>query len=223
MSLSVFFSHVDLSELSQALMETLVMVGASTWMAVILGLPLGVLLVLSSKGHLCSQPVVHSVLGVVVNALRSTPFLILMILCMPLTKWVVGSSLGVQAAIVPLVIGAAPFFARLVEVSLLAVDAGTIDMGRSLGASNWQIVWHILLPEARVGIASGVMITAVALIGYSAMAGVVGGGGLGDLAIRHGYQQFETDVMVVTTLTLVVLVQILQSAGERFVRRMGQK
>lgn len=223
MTQQALLPHVQMAELTQAFIETLTMVGASTLMSVCLGLPLGVLLVLTSRGHLWSQPAVHGVVGALVNALRSTPFLILMILCMPLTKSIVGTSLGVEAAIVPLVIGAAPFFARLVEVSLLAVDAGVIDMGRSLGATTGQIVWHILLAEARVGIASGVMITAVALIGYSAMAGVVGGGGLGDLAIRHGYQQFETDVMVVTTLTLVVLVQLLQSFGERFVRRLGQK
>lgn len=223
MNMLAWFCHVNLGELGSALSETLVMVGVATLLAVVLGLPTGVLLVLSSKGHLCSQRVVHGGLGVLINALRSTPFLILMILCMPLTKWVVGTSLGVEAAIVPLVIGAAPFFARLVEVAVLAVDRGTIDMGRSLGASTWQIVWHILLPEAKVGICSAVMITAVALIGYSAMAGVVGGGGLGDLAIRHGYQQFETDVMVVTTLTLVVLVQILQTLGERFVVGCSQK
>jgi D-methionine transport system permease protein len=149
--------------------------------------------------------------------------LILMILCMPLTKALVGTSLGVRAATVPLVIGAAPFFARLVEVALLGVGQGAVDMGRSLGATTWQIVRHILLVEARAELYAGAMITAVALVGYSAMAGVVGGGGLGDLAIRHGYQQFEMDTMVVTTAVLVGMTQLFQTAGERWLRRLRQK
>jgi D-methionine transport system permease protein len=223
MSLVFWQNHIAFDELGRALLETVTMVGCSTLAAVCLGLPLGVTLVLTSPGHLCPRPILRGVLGAVVNALRSTPFLILMILCMPLTKWVVGSALGVGAAIVPLVIGAAPFFARLVEVALQGVARGAVDMGRSLGATTWQIVWHILLVEARAGLLSGTMITAIALIGYSAMAGVVGGGGLGDLAIRHGYQQFEMDVMVATTLTLVAMTQLLQTLGDRWIRHLSQK
>lgn len=216
-------NHLVLSELLTAFGETLTMVLCSTMLAVLIGLPLGVFLVLTSPGHLLNWPWVHRILGILVNALRSTPFLILMILMMPLTKLIVGTGLGVSAAIVPLVIGAAPFFARLVEIALQTVDISAIEMAQSLGASTPQIVWYVLLMETRGQLLSGVIVTGITLVGYSAMAGVVGGGGLGDLAIRHGYQQFETDVMVVTTLLLIALVQILQSFADRWVRYLSRK
>jgi len=221
--LMVLFSHVSLGEMVQAAGETLYMVAVSAAFASLLGLPIGLLLVLTQPDHLLPNSAVQRLLSVMVNALRSTPFIILMILCMPLTKAVAGTSIGVNAAVVPLVIGAAPFFARLVEVSLREVDRGVIDMGRSLGATTWQIIWHVLLREARAGIFAGVIITFVTLVGYSAMAGVVGGGGLGDLALRHGYQRFQTDVMVVTTLVLVVFVKIVQTLGDRLVQRLSRK
>lgn len=221
--LTTLMAHVSLTEMLQATGETFYMVAVSAACAGLLGLPLGLLLVLTHPDHLLPNASLHRALSLCVNALRSTPFIILMILCMPLTKAIAGTSIGVNAAVVPLVIGAAPFFARLVEVSLREVDRGVIDMGRSLGASTWQLIWHVLLREARAGILAGVIITVVTLVGYSAMAGVVGGGGLGDLALRHGYQRFQTDVMVVTTVALIVFVQLIQTLGDRLVHRLSRK
>jgi D-methionine transport system permease protein len=209
--------------LLEASYETLYMVGMSASFASVLGLPLGLAVVLTQPGHLFPSPIFNRVLSLFINGLRSTPFVILMILCMPLTKLVAGTSVGMNAAVVPLVVGAAPFFARLVEMSVSEVDRGVIDMGRSLGATTWQLIWHVMLREARGGIAAGVIVTLVTLVGYSAMAGVVGGGGLGYLALNHGYQRFQTDVMVVTTCILVVFVQIVQSLGDRVVARLGRK
>jgi D-methionine transport system permease protein len=146
-----------------------------------------------------------------------------MILLIPVTKAIVGTSLGVLGAIPPLVIGAAPFFARLVETSLREVDRGVIEAAQSMGASNWQIVWNVLLPEARSGLIAAITITTVTLVSYTAMSGVIGGGGLGDLAIRYGYQRFQTDVMIVTVVILLVLVQILQSFGDRLVLKFSRK
>jgi D-methionine transport system permease protein len=221
--MSQLLANIQWSEIGVALVETLGMVLSSTLFATLVGLPLGVLLVLTGPGHLLPRPALHRGLSATVNALRSTPFIILMILCMPLTKLLVGTSLGPRAAVVPLVVGAAPFFARLVEVALREVEKGAIDMGLCCGATTWQLIWHVLLPEARAGILAGITITAVALVGYSAMAGVVGGGGLGDLAIRYGYQRFQTDVMLLTTALLVVLVQIFQGVGDTFVKHFSRK
>ncbi|HET6345483.1 MAG TPA: methionine ABC transporter permease [Myxococcota bacterium] len=221
--MSGLLANIQWAELAVALGETLAMVLSSTLFATLVGLPLGVLLVLTGPDHLLPRPAAHRLLSAAVNALRSTPFIILMILCTPLTKALVGTSLGPRAAVVPLVVGAAPFFARLVEVALREVERGAIDMGLSCGAGTWQLIWHILLPEARAGILAGVTITAVALVGYSAMAGVVGGGGLGDLAIRYGYQRFQTDVMLLTTAVLVVLVQIFQGIGDTLVKHFSRK
>ncbi|MDF2679743.1 MAG: metP [Brevibacillus sp.] len=215
--------NVDWAEIAEGTLATLTMLGFSTLFAVLIGLPVGVILFLTSRGQLLENRAFYSIASIVVNILRSVPFIILMILLIPVTKAIVGTSLGVLGAIPPLVIGAAPFFARLVETSLREVDRGVIEAAQSMGASNWQIVWSVLLPEARSGLIAAITITTVTLVSYTAMSGVIGGGGLGDLAIRYGYQRFQTDVMVVTVIILLVLVQILQSFGDRLVLKFSRK
>ncbi|MFC4769662.1 methionine ABC transporter permease [Effusibacillus consociatus] len=217
------FENLDWAEIGQATIDTLIMLGLSGFFTVLIGLPLGVFLFLTSRGQLLENRVFYSVTSFVVNILRSVPFIILMILLIPFTKLVVGTSIGVEGSIPPLVIGAAPFFARLVETSLREVDRGVIEAAQSMGASNWHIIWKVLLPESRPGLIAGITITTVALVSYTAMSGVIGGGGLGDLAIRYGYQRFQTDVMIVTVLILLVLVQILQTFGDRLVLRFSRK
>ncbi|MFY0544534.1 methionine ABC transporter permease [Brevibacillus sp. H7] len=217
------WENVDWEEIGLATVDTLTMLGFSTLFTVLIGLPLGILLFLTSRGQLLENRVFYSVTSFLVNVLRSVPFIILMIILIPVTKELVGTSLGVRGAIPPLVIGAAPFFARLVETSLREVDRGVIEAAQSMGASNWQIIWRVLLPESRPGLIAGITITTVALVSYTAMSGVIGGGGLGDLAIRYGYQRFQTDVMIVTVIILLVLVQILQTLGDRLVLRFSRK
>jgi len=187
------------------------------------GLPLGVLLYLTGQGRLSQNRVANVVLGVIVNILRSVPFIILLIVMIPLTVMLVGTSLGVAGAIPPLVVGAAPFYARLVEGSLKEVDRTTIEAVQAMGATTRQIVTGALIPEALPGLIAGATVTAVALVSFTAMAGVVGAGGLGDLAIRFGYQRFQTDVMVVTVVLLVVLVQIIQYAGDALARHFTRR
>jgi len=209
--------HLDWGEIGAAGLDTLVMLAGSLVATVIVGLPLGVILFLTGRGRLLAQPAAHAVLSMVVNGLRSVPFIILLILMIPLTVLLVGTSLGVAGAIPPLVVGAAPFFARLVESALREVDPGVVEAAQAMGATNRQIVFEALLPEAMPGIAAAVTVTAVALVSYTAMAGVVGAGGLGDLAIRFGYQRFQTDVMIVTVALLLIIVQALQMLGDRVV------
>lgn len=223
MDFNVLFANVDWTDIWKACGETLYMVGLSTLFTALIGLPLGILVVLTSPGHLLENRPVFGLLSFIINIFRSIPFIILMIMLIPLTQILVGTSIGVSAAIPPLVIGSAPFFARLVEVSLREVDKGVIEMAQSMGATTWQIIARVLLPEARSGIIAGITITIVALVGYTAMAGVIGGGGLGDLAIRFGYQRFQTDVMLVTTVIMILLVQVFQSVGDRFVRHFNRK
>lgn len=217
------FANVDWSEIVQAAMDTLTMLGLSVLFTVLIGLPLGIVLFLTSRGQLLENRLFYSSVSVIVNILRSVPFIILMIMLIPVTEQIVGTSIGVKGSIPPLVIGAAPFFARLVETSLREVDRGVIEAAQSMGASHWQIIWKVLLPESRPGLIAGITITTVALVSYTAMSGTIGGGGLGDLAIRHGYQRFQTDVMLVTVFILIVLVQILQSLGDRWVLRFSRK
>ncbi|MCL6517244.1 methionine ABC transporter permease [Alicyclobacillus sp.] len=199
------------------------MVLVGTALSTVIGLPIGVLLVLFSPRHLLANRPVYQVLSLVVNVLRSVPFIILMIALIPFTEWVMGTSIGTNAAIVPLVVGAAPFYARLAETALREVDPGVIEAAQAMGASTWQIVLRVLLPEARAGILSGIVITAVALVSYSAMAGVIGGGGLGDLAVRYGYDRFQTDVMLVTIVVMMVLVQVMQGVGDWWVARLSRR
>ncbi len=215
--------NVDWVDIAVATRDTLYMLAASLALSVLLGLPLGVLLFLTAKDRLLAQPAIHAVLSVVVNLFRSVPFIILLIVMIPFTVAVVGTSLGVLGAIPPLVVGTAPFFARLVESALREVDRGVIEASQAMGATTAQTVFRSLLPEAMPGILAGVTVTAVALVSYSAMAGVVGAGGLGDLAIRFGYQRFQTDVMVVTVALMLVLVQVIQIAGDRLVAHFSRR
>lgn len=217
------FANVDWADIGKATIDTLLMLGGSMVLTVILGVPLGVLLYLSGKGRLAANPVLNAVLSFVVNVLRSVPFIILLIVMLPVTVLLVGTSLGVAGAIPPLVVGAAPFYARLVETALREVDKGVVEATQAMGGSTFQIVTRALLPEALPGIIAGATVTVIALVSYTAMAGVVGAGGLGDLAIRFGYQRFQTDVMVVTVVLLLILVQILQMIGDRLVAKVSHR
>lgn len=207
----------------QATVETGYMVSVSMVLAVLLGIPLGVLLLLTAPDGLLPRRVVNAVVGAVVNMGRSVPFIVLLVLVAPVTRLVTGTTIGSTATIVPLTIAAVPFFARLVEASLREVHPGKIEAARAMGASTWQIVRTVLLPEARPGLIAASTVTIVALISYSAMAGAIGGGGLGDFAIRYGYQRFDTAVTVACVVVLLVLVQLLQSAGDRLARRLAHR
>ncbi len=216
-------SYSEFQQLIQATLETLFMVGISGVFTVLIGTPLGILLVLTDKGQLKENALINKVLGIIVNIFRSVPFIILIVLLMPFTRKIVGTSIGPTAATIPLIVGAAPFFARLVETSLREVEKGVIEAAISMGASVFQIVKKVYLPESLPSILSGITVTIVALISYSAMAGVVGGGGLGNMAIIYGYNLYNTPVMIVTTIVLLVLVQIVQSSGDLFSRRIDKK
>ncbi|MBU1348290.1 MAG: ABC transporter permease [Alphaproteobacteria bacterium] len=218
-----FFANVEWPEIGRATRDTLLMLFGSMALTVVFGVPLGVLLYLSGKGRLAANPVLNGALSLIVNILRSVPFIILLIVMLPVTVILVGTSLGVAGAIPPLVVGAAPFYARLVETALREVDKGVVEATQAMGGSTFQIVTRALLPEAMPGIIAGATVTAIALVSYTAMAGVVGAGGLGDLAIRFGYQRFQTDVMVVTVVLLLMLVQILQMIGDRLVARVSHR
>lgn len=202
--------------------ETGYMVVASTVLASLIGIPLGIILTVTRNGHILPNAVINSVLGVIVNATRSTPFIILMVAIIPLTRMLVGSSIGTTAAIVPLTISAAPFIARVIESSLLEIDHGVIEAAQSMGASPMQIIYKVLLPEALHSIVLGITLAVIALIGYSAMAGVLGGGGLGDLAIRYGYQRFQPDVMIVTVVILILMVQFIQFIGDTLSKKLNK-
>lgn len=218
-----FFANIDWYEIWLATGDTLMMLGGSLLFTIVLGLPLGVLLFLCSPRQLFEQKNVYALLSLVVNILRSLPFIILLIVMIPFTVMITGTSLGVAGAIPPLVVGATPFFARLVETALREVDRGIIEATQAMGASTRQIIISALLPEARPGIFAAITVTSITLVGYTAMAGVVGAGGLGDLAIRFGYQRFQTDVMIVTVVLLLILVQILQTVGDRLVVHFSRK
>lgn len=216
-------SHPMTALLLDALLETLLMVGVSGAVATVIGLPLGVVLLLTSKGHIAENRAVNATLGAVVNAARSTPFIILMVAIIPLTRLLVGTSIGTPAAIVPLTLAAIPFVARLFEAALREVDPGVIQAVQAMGATRLQIVLKVLLPEAAPGLIAAVTVMLVSLTGYSAMAGAVGGGGLGDLGIRYGYQRFQPEVMAAVVVILIALVQATQSIGDRLVRRFSRK
>ena len=203
--------------------ETLYMTLVSTLLGYAFGLPLGVLLKVSDKEGLKPNKLLYKILDVIVNILRSIPFLILLILVIPLTKLLVGQSYGSSATIVPLVIAAAPFIARMVESSLKEVDPGVVEAAVSMGAGTMTVIWKVLLAEARTSLLVGVTIAVGTILGYSAMAGTVGGGGLGDIAIRYGYYRYQTDIMIVTIVILVVLVQILQGIGMMLSRKLDKR
>ncbi len=202
--------------------ETLYMVAAASALAVAVGLPLGLLLLVTGPRHLAPNAALHLLLGAAVNATRSTPFIILLVSVIPLTRWLVGTSIGTTAAIVPLAIAAAPFVARLYEEALRQVAPSTIEAARAFGATRWQIITRVLLPEAIPGLVTATTVMVVSLVGASAMAGAVGGGGLGDLGIRYGYQRFQPAVMVAVVLVLVALVNGVQWAGDRAARHFSR-
>ncbi|MCW5670538.1 MAG: ABC transporter permease [Hydrogenophaga sp.] len=203
--------------------ETLVMVGVSGAVGALIGVPLGVLLRLTDRGGVLQNAAFNRTVGGIVNAVRSTPFIILLVAIIPFTRLITGSSIGTAAAVVPLTIAAAPFIARLVETSLREVDSGLVEAAQAMGATTPQIVFKVLLPEAIPGIVAGFTITLVSLTGYSAMAGAIGGGGLGDLGIRYGYQRFLPEVMLAVVLLLIVFVQAVQSLGDWLVRRLSHR
>ena len=209
--------------LIQGLGETLQMTVISTIVSMIVGIPLGVILVITGKGHIMENKAVNATLGSVVNALRSIPFIILMVAIIPLTRIIAGSSIGTTAACVPLTIAAITFLARLVETSIREINSGVIEAAQAMGASPMQIIRKVLLPEALPTIIDNITVLVVNLISYSAMAGAIGGGGLGDIAIRYGYQRFQGDVMLATIVILIVLVQLIQSCGDFLSRKVNKR
>ncbi|MFK4771909.1 methionine ABC transporter permease [Rhizobium sp. ZW T2_16] len=209
-----------IERLWRAFFDTLTMVGVSTLIALAVGIPLAVFLVLSAPGGLIEAPRTNRVLGGIINGFRATPFVVLMVALLPFTRLVTGTTIGVWAAIVPLSVSATPFFARIAEVSLREVDHGLIEAAQAIGCRRWHIIRHVLLPEALPGLVGGFTITIVSMIGASAMAGVIGAGGLGDVAIRYGYQRFDTTVMLTVIAVLIVIVCVVQFAGDFAVRRL---
>ncbi|HWQ99080.1 MAG TPA: methionine ABC transporter permease [Clostridia bacterium] len=209
--------------IGKGILETLYMTLVSTFFAYLLGLPLGIALVVTDQEGIAPRPVINRTLGILVNLLRSVPFLILLIAVQPLTRKIVGTTLGSTATIVPLVIAAAPFLARLVESSVKEVDHGVVEAAQSMGASPAQIVWKVLLPEAKPSLIVGSAIAVTSILSYSAMAGIVGGGGLGDIAIRYGYYRYETEIMLITVALLVLLVQVMQETGMWIARTLDKR
>lgn len=206
-----------------SLLETLYMVFFSTLFATVIGLPLGIILVITDKGNLWEKPKLNKILGFIVNIMRSLPFIIMIIALFPLARLIVGTTIGSTAVIVPLSIAAAPFVARVVESSLREVDWGIIEASLSSGASTMQIIFMVMIPECLPSLILGITLTIINIIGYSAMAGAIGGGGLGDLAIRYGYQRFETDVLIATILVLFVLVEIIQCIGNYLAKKVDKR
>ncbi|WP_263261448.1 methionine ABC transporter permease [Pseudomonas sp. RIT-PI-S] len=209
--------------LLQGALDTLLMVGLSSLIALLVGIPMAVILVTSDRGGIFEAPLVNRLLGGFVNLFRSIPFLILMVALIPFTRWIVGTTYGVWAAVVPLTLAATPFFARIAEVSLREVDHGLVEAAQAMGCRRWHIVWHVLLPEARPGIVGGFTITLVTMINSSAMAGAVGAGGLGDIAYRYGYQRFDTQVMLTVIVLLVALVGVIQLGGDKLAQRLNKR
>ena len=206
-----------------AALQTLAMVTVSALFSALFGLVLALVLVTTGPGDMYASPVANRVIGNIVNVFRSVPFIILLVVLLPFTRLVVGTTIGVWAAVVPLSIAGTPFFARIAEVSLREVDRGLVEAAQAMGALRWHIIRHVLLPEALPGIVSGLTITVVAMIGSSAMAGAVGAGGLGDLAIRYGYQRFNSELMFAVLVGLVALVTFVQGVGDRISRRFDHR
>lgn len=207
----------------QGTVDTLIMTCVATILAYVIGIPLGILLVVTSPNGLRPNRIVSTIVGWIVNIGRSVPFIILLVALIPFTRFIVGTSLGVPGAVVPLVVTAAPFAARMVEQSLEETDSGLVEAAQSFGASTWQIVWKVYLKETLPSLVRGAAITFVTLFGYSAMAGTVGAGGLGDIAIRYGYQRFQTDVMIFAVLLCVVLVIVFQAIGDVTARKIDKR
>ena len=200
-------------------LETLYMVFFSTLFSLLIGFPIGILLTVTKEGNILERPKLNKVLDFIINTLRSFPFIILMILLFPLSRIIVGTTIGSTAAIGPLSISAAPFVARMIEGALNEIDKGLIEASSSMGANNWTIIFKVMIPETMPHIIHGITVTVISLIGFSAMAGTIGAGGLGDLAIRFGYQRFKTDIMVYAVIVIIIVVQILQSLGNYLVYR----
>lgn len=217
------FTDALLQMFVQSFWETLVMVGISGTLGAVIGIPLGVYLRLTDTGGVLQNHAANRVVGTLINAVRSTPFIILLVAVIPFTRLITGSSIGTAAAVVPLTLAAGPFVARLVETALREVDNGLVEAAQSMGATTSQIVWKVLLPEALPGIVAGLTISFVSLTGYSAMAGAIGGGGLGDLGIRYGYQRFLPDIMLAVVVVLIFFVQAIQSLGDWAVRRLSHR
>lgn len=209
--------------MAEGIWETLYMTITSTGLAYLFGIPLGVVLFISDKDGIAKNGVVNKVLGIIINLLRSVPFIILLVAILPFTRFVVGTTIGATATIVPLVVTATPFVARMVESSLKEVNGGVVEAALSMGSSNWQIITKVLLPEAKPSLIVGGVITITTILGYSAMAGFVGGGGLGAIAINYGYYRYQEDIMFITVILLVIVVQVFQEAGMRIASRIDKR
>jgi len=219
----IMFTDVVIKMIIQAFFDTLYMTVVSTLMAYVIGLPLGIALAITDKKGIKPNIAIYKILDLITNIIRSVPFLILLILVIPITRFIVGRSYGSSATIVPLFIAAAPFIARLIESSLQEVDKGVIEAAQSMGAGTFTIIWKVLLVEARTSLIVGITIALGTILGYSAMAGVVGGGGLGDIAIRYGYYRYQPEIMIVTIVLLIILVQVLQGVGMMTSRKLDRR
>ncbi len=217
------FDSTIITMLAEGIRDTLYMTLASTLLGYVFGLPMGILLTVTDKDGIKPNAMLYKVMDVIINMVRSVPFLILLILLIPFTRFVVGKSYGSTATIVPLVVAAAPYIARMVESSLKEVDAGVIEAARSMGASNWDIIFKVMLVEARTSLIVGATISIGTILGYSAMAGTVGGGGLGDIAVRYGYHRWQADIMFVTVALLILLFQIFQTIGMKLASNLDKR
>ena len=217
------FDAMTINMLVKGIWETIYMVFLSSALSYVIGIPLGIALVVTDKEGISPVPLFNKVLGLIINLLRSVPFIILLIMVLPITKFIVGKTIGSNATVVPLIIAAAPYIGRMVESSLKEVDAGVIEAAKSMGASTWQIIVKVLLPEAKPSLLVGAAISVTTILGYSAMAGFTGGGGLGDIAIRYGYHRYQTDMMMVTVVLLVIIVQLIQEVAMRMSRKSDKR
>ena len=217
------FDSKTINMLVKGIWETIYMVFLSSALSYVIGIPLGIALVVTDKEGISPVPLFNRALGLIINLLRSVPFIILLIMVLPITKFIVGKTIGSNATVVPLIIAAAPYIGRMVESSLKEVDAGVIEAAKSMGASTWQIIVKVLLPEAKPSLLVGAAISVTTILGYSAMAGFTGGGGLGDIAIRYGYHRYQTDMMMVTVVLLVIIVQLIQEVAMRMSRKSDKR
>lgn len=217
------FDATTINMLVKGIWETIYMVFLSSALSYVIGIPLGIALVVTDREGISPVPLFNKVLGLIINLLRSVPFIILLIMVLPITKFIVGKTIGSNATVVPLIIAASPYIGRMVESSLKEVDAGVIEAAKSMGASTWQIIVKVLLPEAKPSLLVGAAISVTTILGYSAMAGFTGGGGLGDIAIRYGYHRYQTDMMMVTVVLLVIIVQLIQEVAMRMSRKSDKR
>ena len=217
------FDSTTINMLVKGIWETIYMVFLSSALSYVIGIPLGIAMVVTDKEGISPGPLFNKVLGLIINLLRSVPFIILLIMVLPITKFIVGKTIGSNATVVPLIIAASPYIGRMVESSLKEVDAGVIEAAKSMGASTWQIIVKVLLPEAKPSLLVGAAISVTTILGYSAMAGFTGGGGLGDIAIRYGYHRYQTDMMMVTVVLLVIIVQLIQEVAMRMSRKSDKR